>query len=1036
MTEQQHSSIDDYDSKSSVKKRLLFSMDQFEVIQQDIKNNSSHFAIDLAKIKATGQLVSLKRIREGIPQDEVENLYQSIISEYCIICEFSHPAIIFAVGLYKPNDKSKVVLVLPYYKNGSLHDFIQNNPQKLSLEIKIIILFGIAAGMTSLHDLNICHRNLNPNNILIDDNFYPIIYNYGISPNFDPSAIEEFTGNVNYFSPEQVSGEPFTKHSDIYSYGLIVNELFTKEIPYNGLKNVEICDMITSGKLPRIAGEHDEIFDFFSRLIKKCLNKDPKKRLNFKKIFKMIKSEYDEFPIDSSLVDPYKRTLSDSSIFSYSNFKIPVPILKLPDDEHPWTSDSPSPINFEELEKIFSKASNHPIILIMLFGQFQSGKSTFLKTLTGNSAFYPGKGTQSTTLGLMFDGPYFVSELIDQINETFSDIKDECLKLKIDNDPAIYFIDSQGIGDEGYETAYKPVLDKVLSMFLSITLISITISDFNQKKKDMENTLRAIRRGQLSSSIKGSHVFFLVKKYDKSLDNLLVSSSIESFNEAKNKFTQTWISEHNLASEQYFPDSITALPLGDCNNFRIYLNTVYYSFYYILLKMKSVKSYYKRSFIGSLSIESSGLFNISFSELCKQISNYSGEKSIFAEVKDKGIYKYWACCQTLGRYISYFMSNSLESNTEIHIIEQNINMYLCIALTVIFPYIIGNDNIPCQDFLQYSYEIYNDIMSYFKKNSPIIQNYIKKAHSKKKKPHIDESIGSISTNSNGALDRFSFWFFNQLQKSPNNEWKDHSIASLYPYLWEKNLFQISYSEINIMKQKKRIVPGDENLFIFFEQNNNNSKLLFQALTGIEIKPKKESEKAFLFQKIESKNVINRFRRCHKQKQTELSNKIHFIYLKNISQEELSHLESTQGKKTIYITSIIDGQNMSISPNDTKNLYVFYLSNNFFHYKTVTKESFKRKVNAFLIHFRKIFLNQAIYLPIYAENLDFINQGPRCQASIKYASRYILKDPALYMTKEEHESYLKSIPADLQSFFSLKRLNSDTNENNFELLDFI
>ena len=186
----------------------------------------------------------------------------------------------------------------------------------------------------------------------------------------------------------------------------------------------------------------------------------------------------------------------------YSNFTIPSQIDNLNKENY-----SKIPINFDKSSFILSKDESHPIVFVMVFGQFQSGKSNYLKTITRNAAFNLGRGTKSTTYDMMFDGPYLLSEQIDVPDIIYSDVIQKCKEFEFDDDTSIDFIDSQGSGDEEHETIYKPVFDKILSTFLSVSIIAITVSNFNQKQSDMENILR----GQLIPN-DPAHILFLMKK--------------------------------------------------------------------------------------------------------------------------------------------------------------------------------------------------------------------------------------------------------------------------------------------------------------------------------------------------------------------------------------------------------------------------------------------------------------------------------------------------------------------------------------------
>ena len=91
---------------------------------------------------------------------------------------------------------------------------------------------------------------------------------------------------------------------------------------------------------------------------------------------------------------------------------------------------------------------------------------------------------------MMFDGPYLLSEQIDVPDIIYSDVIQKCKEFEFDDDTSIDFIDSQGSGDEEHETIFKTVFHKILSTLLSVSIIAITASNFNQKQSDMENILR------------------------------------------------------------------------------------------------------------------------------------------------------------------------------------------------------------------------------------------------------------------------------------------------------------------------------------------------------------------------------------------------------------------------------------------------------------------------------------------------------------------------------------------------------------------
>lgn len=102
----------------------------------------------------------------------------------------------------------------------------------------------ILSAVEDAHAHNIIHRDLKPKNILIDKNGTVKITDFGIAV-----AVAEFTmtqtntlvGSVHYISPEQARGSMVTKQSDIYSLGIILFEMLTGEVPYQGETAISVA---------------------------------------------------------------------------------------------------------------------------------------------------------------------------------------------------------------------------------------------------------------------------------------------------------------------------------------------------------------------------------------------------------------------------------------------------------------------------------------------------------------------------------------------------------------------------------------------------------------------------------------------------------------------------------------------------------------------------------------------------------------------------------------------------------------------------
>lgn len=224
----------------------------------------------------------------------------------------NHKAIFPILGFSVPTkNNDKYAILTPYMKNGSLLDLLNNvsKGQRPSnwKTIKSIIIFGIAAGMAYSHQKNIIHFDLNPSNVVLDENYYPKIRRFSEAEFCEKEIVyDELKGSPLYMSPEMIRSETITKKIDVYSYSLILYNLLTEKLPFYDKKVIgvfKIFEMVKKGERPTLVP--NEISVSFEKLIKKCWDDDPNNRPSFVEIIKLFINKKDEF-FDYSIVDKNK----------------------------------------------------------------------------------------------------------------------------------------------------------------------------------------------------------------------------------------------------------------------------------------------------------------------------------------------------------------------------------------------------------------------------------------------------------------------------------------------------------------------------------------------------------------------------------------------------------------------------------------------------------------------------------------------------------------------------------------------------------
>lgn len=204
------------------------------------------------------------------------------MNEIQVLSKVDHPMILRFIGYCLNNFDSNPfpAIITEFLPNGSLNDEIKISINGIASDewtstSKYIILLGISLGMNYLHSKHIVHRDLKPTNILIDENYYPKIYDFGFSKiteiELNQIKMSSYLGTPLYIAPEILSHESYTYKVDIYSFALIACEILL-----NKRSSIDITE------IPGIENQ-----EFFA----KCLTKNPSERPDFSEICEFIASK-------------------------------------------------------------------------------------------------------------------------------------------------------------------------------------------------------------------------------------------------------------------------------------------------------------------------------------------------------------------------------------------------------------------------------------------------------------------------------------------------------------------------------------------------------------------------------------------------------------------------------------------------------------------------------------------------------------------------------------------------------------------------
>jgi serine/threonine protein kinase len=172
-------------------------------------------------------------------------------------------------------------ITMEYVRGESLKVFIQN--QGIVPEEKAVnIAQQICLGLSEAHEIGVVHRDLKPQNIMMDLDGHAKIMDFGIAHFLEAEGVTQtgmIIGTPDYMSPEQAEGKKADQRSDIYSLGIILYEMVTGKVPFKGdtALSIALKQKTETPADPRKL--NDQVSEDMCSVILKCLEKDRKEKI-------------------------------------------------------------------------------------------------------------------------------------------------------------------------------------------------------------------------------------------------------------------------------------------------------------------------------------------------------------------------------------------------------------------------------------------------------------------------------------------------------------------------------------------------------------------------------------------------------------------------------------------------------------------------------------------------------------------------------------------------------------------------------------
>ncbi|HEM6146613.1 TPA: Stk1 family PASTA domain-containing Ser/Thr kinase [Streptococcus suis] len=218
-----------------------------------------------------GEEVAVKVLRTNYQTDQIA--IQRFQREARAMAELDHPNIVRISDIGEEDGQQ--YLAMEYVNGLDLKRYIKENAP-LSNDVAVRIMGQILLAMRMAHTRGIVHRDLKPQNVLLTSNGVAKVTDFGIAVAFAETSLTQtnsMLGSVHYLSPEQARGSKATIQSDIYAMGIILFEMLTGRIPYDGDSAVTIALQHFQKPLPSVREENANVPQALENVVLKATAK-------------------------------------------------------------------------------------------------------------------------------------------------------------------------------------------------------------------------------------------------------------------------------------------------------------------------------------------------------------------------------------------------------------------------------------------------------------------------------------------------------------------------------------------------------------------------------------------------------------------------------------------------------------------------------------------------------------------------------------------------------------------------------------------
>jgi serine/threonine protein kinase len=220
--------------------------------------------------------VALKVLHAQYSGDE--DFVERFKREARLVAQLQHPNIVTVIDRGEEDDRQYIVF--EYIEGENLKELVVRRG-RLEVREALEIALEVARGLAFAHDNGLIHRDVKPQNVLLNGDGRAKVTDFGIARTLDVDGMTQ-TGTVlgtsNYIAPEQASGNRVDAHSDVYSLGAVLYELLAGDVPFPGESFVAVAMKHVHEPPPNLLDVRGDIPLRVAAAVDRALEKDPDQR--------------------------------------------------------------------------------------------------------------------------------------------------------------------------------------------------------------------------------------------------------------------------------------------------------------------------------------------------------------------------------------------------------------------------------------------------------------------------------------------------------------------------------------------------------------------------------------------------------------------------------------------------------------------------------------------------------------------------------------------------------------------------------------